>query len=80
MQSNAERHRNVPTVAHNIINKLSTIIGNCDLLIENTEEGTEVQQRLAVIREAAKTIANEVNAEQEQRKAKTHKKERRKAS
>ncbi len=80
MQSKAGRHRTVATVAHNVINKLSTIIGNCDLLIEKTEQGTEVAQRLTVIREAAKTAADELTAQQEQREAKPHRTERRKAS
>lgn len=80
MQSKAERHRKVPMVTHSVINKLSTIIGNCDLLIENTEQGTEIAQRLTVIRDAAKTAADELTAQQEQQEAKTHRTERRKAS
>src|SRR4051794_28631673 len=71
MQSKTERHRKVPTDVHNVMNKLSIIIGNCDLLIEKAEQGTEAAQRLTVIREAAKTIVNELTGQQEKREAKT---------
>lgn len=81
MQSKAERHGTGPTVAHSLVNKLSTIIGNCDLLIEKTQQGTEAAQRLAVIRDAAKTAADELTAQQQQKlEAKRQRTERRKAS
>ena len=80
MTSKAERHAPACTVSHYVLNKLSIIIGNCDLLIEKTEQGTEYAKRLGVIREVALTTVNELTEHQRQLKAATPKtNERRKA-
>ena len=73
MKSRPNRHQ--PTLAaHNLIGKLSTIIGNCDLLIEKTEPETENARRLAVIRNAAREavqglVEHQKQVEAEKRKA-----------
>ena len=77
MRSRPERHQFVPTVAHSVINKLSTVIGNCDLLIENTENTSELTRRLVAIREAAKHAVEELTIEQD---AKAQRTKRKKAS
>ena len=40
--------------------KLSGIVGNCDLLYEKTEKGTDYARRLAVIRDLAESAAKEL--------------------
>jgi hypothetical protein len=47
-------------LVHNMINKLSVIIGNCDLVIEATPEDSPQAQRLAAIRKAAESLILEV--------------------
>ena len=54
-----------------MVNKFSAIIGNCDLLIEKTEQGTEYARRLAVIREIAESAVKELNEHQQQVEAET---------
>ena len=49
MQSVAERDQSIGLVTHDLINKLSAIVGNCDLLLEATEQGTEHARRLNLI-------------------------------
>jgi hypothetical protein len=57
---NAERLQPVCIVAHNLVNKLSAIIGVGDLLRENAEEGTESAKRLVMIHELATSAAKEL--------------------
>ena len=71
MRSKAERHQPACMVAHYVVNQLAAIIGNCDLLIETTEKGTEHARRLGVIREIAETAAKELNEHQRQAEAET---------
>ena len=51
-------------VAHDCRNRLSVIIGNCDLALEKTPEDAELAKRLATIREAAIAIAAEFDQTQ----------------
>jgi bifunctional DNase/RNase len=60
MRSNVEPHQPVCIVAHNLVNKLSAIIGQCDLLSENVEEGTASAKRLVMIHDLAKSAAKEL--------------------
>ncbi len=76
MQSEVERNRVSAVVAHSVFNKLSIIIGNCDLLMARAQSDSVVAQRLAIIREAARTAADELTV-QLQRAVKS---QRRKAS
>ena len=74
MKSRQKRHQPACLAAHNLIGKVSIILGNCDLLIEKMEAGTEEARRLAVIRETAKEVVKELvehqsMAEAEKRKA-----------
>jgi predicted protein tyrosine phosphatase len=46
--------------AHDLINKLSVIIGNCDLLKEMITDGTEQAKRLSVIRAVADEAIKEL--------------------
>ena len=61
MQSNGEKHQHACLLAHDVVNKLSAIIGFCDLLVENAEQpDTECATRLTSIRELAKSAAKQL--------------------
>jgi hypothetical protein len=66
MQSKRQRHQPACMVAHAQLNKLAAIIGNCDLLIEKTEQGTEYARRLGLIREIADSAVKELTEHQQQ--------------
>jgi hypothetical protein len=51
-------------LAHGLINKLSTIVGNCDLLKQEAPENSECLERLSLIRETARAMAEELRAHQ----------------
>jgi hypothetical protein len=56
-------------LAHDLVNKLSVIIGNCDLLMseqmqEQVQTGSECAKRLRLIHDAAQGIARELNEHQ----------------
>jgi hypothetical protein len=51
-------------LAHSLINKLSAIIGNCDLLKEEAPEDPKCLQRLGFIRETARAMAEELRVHQ----------------
>jgi len=73
MSSKRERHQPVHMVAHHLINQLGAITGHCDLLIEQTEQGTEYARRLTLIRAIAETAAKELVEIQREVEAKTRK-------
>ena len=56
-------------LAHDLINKLSAIIGHCDLLKEMTEQGAEYARRVGMIRDLADSAAKEL-AEHQRKQAK----------
>jgi len=60
--------------AHDLINKLAAIIGQCDLLNEMMEQGTENARKLALIRDIADSAVKELREHQREIEA-----ERRKA-
>jgi len=66
-------------VAYDVVNQLAVIIGNCDLLLEKTEEETEDARRLGLIREIATTMVRELAEHQRQVEAEMRKTDRRKA-
>lgn len=66
MPSKGELPQPVRGVIHDLVNKLSTIVGNCDLLNEMTEQGTEYAKRLAIIRHAAVSAAKDLTEHQGQ--------------
>jgi hypothetical protein len=79
MTSKSDYHRPACIAAHNLINKLSNIIGYCDLLIEKIEPGTDHARRLSVIREIADTAVKELVEHQRQAEAEMEQDKERKA-
>lgn len=73
MGSKSERHQPVCMVAHDLVNKLSAIVGHCDLLIEITERDPEYARRLTLIRDIAKAAAEELAEHQRKLAAETRK-------
>jgi hypothetical protein len=58
-------HEPACLLAHDLVNKLSVIIGNCDLLIsEQVQPGSECAKRLRLIQDVALGIARELNEHQ----------------
>ncbi|HET7891663.1 MAG TPA: hypothetical protein VFL34_09060 [Candidatus Sulfotelmatobacter sp.] len=51
-------------LAHNLINKLTTILGACELLKDKAEDDVECMRRLLTIQETAKSIATELTQHQ----------------
>ena len=45
-------------LSHDLINQLSIIVGNCDLLSKEALEGSEYARRLFLIREVAKDMGH----------------------
>ncbi len=58
-----EKHQPPCIMAHEFINKLTAIIGNCDLIRERIEDA-EVVERLAVTRSIAVRMADELKEHQ----------------
>lgn len=63
MQSTPQYHPGC-LLAHGLVNKLSVIVGLCDLLEEKASEDSECLKRLNVIRNIAKSMAEELNVHQ----------------
>jgi hypothetical protein len=51
-------------LAHSLINKLSIIVGRCDLLREEALEESECYQSLMSIQEVARSMAEEITQHQ----------------
>jgi hypothetical protein len=64
MRLNDDRHQPVCIAAHDCINKLAAIVSGCDLLLELTKPGTELQRRVEVIRSIAKEGVDEMKRHQ----------------
>jgi len=73
MSAKRQRHQPVHMVAHHLINQLGAITGHCDLLIEQTVQGTDYARRLTLIRAIAETTAKELVEIQREVDAKTRK-------
>ncbi|MFZ0735447.1 MAG: hypothetical protein WAM79_24235 [Candidatus Sulfotelmatobacter sp.] len=80
MGTKRQQHLPMCFVAHDIVNKLSVIVGHADLLLETTEKDTECARRLALIRDIAEQCANELKQHQRDLAAQLQKSEKRKAS
>jgi hypothetical protein len=80
LKSKAQRHQPACIDADKLINELSIIIGNCDLLIQNTEPDSEQTRRLVVIRDMADTVRKELVEHQRQVEAEMRKPGTQKAS
>ena len=50
--------------AHELLNRLTVIIGNCDLVIEKTPADSERAKLLLVIRENARSMAEDLTRHQ----------------
>ena len=48
------------TLAHDLFNKLAIIIGNCDLLREQTTLSPEMSERLRVIKNMAQAMSDQI--------------------
>jgi hypothetical protein len=64
MLSKRKRDQPASVAVHDLINKLSVIIGHCDLLGEITQAGTEPARRIGLIRELAKEAARDLTERQ----------------
>jgi len=51
-------------LAHDLINKLTTIVGACELLQDKAEDDPECMRRLLTIQETAKSIAKDLQEHQ----------------
>lgn len=51
-------------LAHEMINRLSVIIGNCDVVSAKAQTDSECAKRLLAIRESARVMAEELNKHQ----------------
>jgi len=51
-------------LAHGLVNKLSIIVGYCDLLKDHAPDDSVCQKQLHAIREVAKEMATELNQHQ----------------
>jgi hypothetical protein len=60
MRVRVPRNRPAQSITHDLINKMSVIIGNCDLLREKMEEGTEQSKRVLTIRAIADEAVKEL--------------------
>jgi light-regulated signal transduction histidine kinase (bacteriophytochrome) len=61
MHSNGDKHQPSCLVAHDVVNKLSAIIGFCDLLKERVEpHDSECAKRLGLIHDLAQSAAKEL--------------------
>jgi len=67
MQSKEERHGPTCMLAHEMITKLSALIGQCDLLIGMTEPGSVIEKKTAQIHRIAALVVDELK--EHQRKA-----------
>lgn len=55
-----KNYQPVCMLAHDLVNKLSVIVGLCQLVSAEAEPGTECATRLAAIQDTAKSLAQEV--------------------
>jgi hypothetical protein len=47
-------------LAHDLINKLAIIVGNCDLLVERIPETSPLWGRMLLVRDLAKAVGEEL--------------------
>ena len=64
MGSKGERHEPACMVAHNMINTLSAIIGQCDLMKEKIGKDTEAAMRLATVHNLAQSAVKQLTEHQ----------------
>jgi len=59
-QPSTNKHQPECPLAHNLINKLSSVIGNCDLVVEGTPEDSPMLRRMLLIRDTAKSMVEDL--------------------
>jgi hypothetical protein len=64
MEKSDRRPVPVCILAHEMINRLSVIVGNCDLVGTKIPADSECAKRLSAIRESARSMAAELNRHQ----------------
>ena len=47
-------------LAHDLINKLTAIVGHCDLLVERVPENSPLFARMLLVRDMAKSVGEEL--------------------
>jgi hypothetical protein len=57
-------HQPSCNLAHDLVNKLSIIVGNCDLIKEQAEDSPVCRQRLQIIRRIAMEMATALQQHQ----------------
>jgi hypothetical protein len=63
--TNGEHYQPSSMLVHNLINRLTVIVGRCDLMmVEVGDEEPEYSERLEVLRELAKSMARELVEDQ----------------
>ena len=60
MQLSPVNHEPECPIAINLLNKLSAVIGHCDLLVDETPEDSPILQKMLVIRRIAKSMAEDL--------------------
>jgi hypothetical protein len=56
-QSDPSKHEPECPLVHQLINKLSVIVGNCDLLVEKTPQDSPLLPRMLLVQSIAKSMA-----------------------
>lgn len=51
------QHQPECPLAHDLINKLSVVVGNCELLLENTPADSPLMSRMKLVRDTARSMA-----------------------
>jgi hypothetical protein len=59
-----DTYRPLCVLSHDLVNKLSAIIGHCDLLSKEAEVDSECARRLLLIRQIANSMAEQINQHQ----------------
>jgi|HubBroStandDraft_6_1064221.scaffolds.fasta_scaffold329434_2 hypothetical protein len=60
-ESSAPRHQPASQVAHDLMNKLSVLIGQCDLLMEKTPQESPTMKHALTIQMVARSMVEGLN-------------------
>jgi hypothetical protein len=63
-KNGAENYQPGCLLAHDLLNKLTTILGACELLKDKAESDPECMRRLLTIKDTAKSIATDLQQHQ----------------
>jgi len=58
--SSGERYQTDCPLAHDLINKLSVIVGHCDLLVLAVPENSPLFARMLLVRDLAKSVGEDL--------------------